>query len=665
MGGTYSEETRIDRGPMNSAPRCSHLTRAPTRAIMTAKDKLVRTGHKTAGSIGVWRTLGRRPPCRVSYTPGKYRFIYVHDVINCALITRRTGNLMPRKIPYAVANYEEIVTGGYHFVDKTRFIRELEQYKIPVFLRPRRFGKSLWCSILECYYDINRADRFKALFGQSDIGLNPTPSRSSQLVLRFDFSKIPVEPELPALKRRFDDECWNSFEIFLAEYRTFLPGTALTPDAGATAQLAALLRAIRVAKAPPVHIIIDEYDNFTNQLLTAQEDELYRNLTTGDSFLRTFYKVIKAGVGDGSVERVFVTGVLPVTMDDLTSGFNIGQVITLEENVLNMMGFTQAEVDHYVDAIFAEHDWPSELRCKVGDDLRTHYNGYRFLPDAAELLYNSTICNFYLNKLVINDGKLPLETIDHNLRVDVNWLRRLARGEAETRALLETLMYEGSLSMDMAMLQSTFNIDRFFDPGFLPLSLYYLGMLTFQDEYTLRFPNLTVKTLFTQYFNEIEGIEVSTGYTEIFRRFQRDHDLKALFDGYWQRYVGQIPAQAFDKLNENFFRTTFFELCTRHLFRHLMFAIEVNHPTGRSDWEAIGRPHTGFADEALILEFKHFTRTESERLGVPGWTEARPADIAQVTGYADDVKHRYPQLTVRRHVVYTVVGEEPRFFALD
>ena len=572
---------------------------------------------------------------------------------------------MARKIPYAVANYEKIVAEDFHFVDKTRFIRELEQYQIPVFLRPRRFGKSLWCSILECYYDINRADRFEELFDQTDIGRNPTPSHNSQLVLRFDFSKIPVETTLSGIQRRFDGECWNSFEIFLAEYGLFLPDATLEPGAGATAQLAALLRAVRVAKAPPVHIIVDEYDNFTNQLLTTRQDDLYRELTTGDSFLRTFYKVIKAGVGDGSVARVFVTGVLPVTMDDLTSGFNIGQVITLKEHVLEMMGFTQAEVDTYVDSIFAEHDWPAENRQRVGDNLLAHYNGYRLLPDATNTLYNSTICNFYLNDLVISNGKLPTETIDHNLRVDINWLRRLAGGDAEIRTLLETLMFEANLPVDMTMLASTFSMARFFDRQFLPLSLYYLGLLTFQDEYTLEFPNLTVKTLFTEHFNELEHIEVSTGYTEMFRQFQRDHDLAALFAGYWQVYVGQIPAQAFDKVNENFFRTTFYELCTRYLSRHFMFAIEVNHPSGRSDWEAIGRPHTPFEDEALLIELKHFAGAEGKRAGVLEWTDPRAEDTAQVTGYAADLKQRYPRLAVRRHVVYTVGHVGFRFFTLD
>ncbi len=263
------------------------------------------------------------------------------------------------------------------------------------------------------------------------------------------------------------------------------------------------------------------------------------------------------------------------------------------------------------------------------------------------------------------DGTLPTETIDHNLRVDLNWLRRLAGSDTETRALLDTLLFEGTLPVDMTMLASTFNMGRFFAPRFLPLSLYYLGMLTFQDEYTLGFPNLTVKTLFTEYYNEIEHIEVSSGYTEMFRQFLKDHDLAALFNGYWQVYLRQIPAQAFDKVNENFIRTTFSELCTRYLSRHLMCAIEVNYPGGRSDWEAIGRPHTTFENQALLIEFKHFPRSEGERFGVLEWAAPRPEEIAQATGYAVDLQRRYPRLTVRRHIVYTVACAGFRFFSLE
>jgi len=572
---------------------------------------------------------------------------------------------MPKRIPYAVANYEKIVDEGFYFVDKTRFIRELEKYEIPVFLRPRRFGKSLWCSVLECYYDINRGKRFEELFGRTDIGREPTPSRNSHMVLRFDFSVVGVKPDLSSLEASFDRACRDALRVFAAENSRHADFSgALHVDSAADA-LRFIIGAAHTGGAPPLHIIIDEYDNFTNQLLTAHQDGLYRKVTTGDSFLRTFYKVIKAGVGEGSVARVFITGVLPITMDDLTSGFNIGQIVTLKEHTLEMMGFTQAEVDTYVGEIFAEHDWPEERCGKVLHDLRVHYNGYRLLPDAAESLYNSTICNFYLSDLVINNGRIPRETIDQNLRVDVNWLRRLTGSDEDARNLIEQLMFDGMLPVDMDMLSSKFNMLQFFEKRFFPLSLYYLGMLTFRDEFSLEFPNLTVKKIFTEYFNEVENIEVSLGYTDMFRQFLGDHDLEALFAGYWKQYIGQIPAQAFDKANENFFRTTFFELCTRYLSRHLMIAIEVNHPRGRSDWEAIGRTGTPFENQAFLIEFKHFPRAEGERLGLVDWGEPKAEDVAQVTGYAEDLKHRYPELAIRRHVLYTAGAAAYRFFALD
>jgi len=571
---------------------------------------------------------------------------------------------MKRRIPYAVANYEKLIREHFYFVDKTRFIHELEKYEIPVFLRPRRFGKSLWCSIMECYYDVNRKDRFGELFGNTDIGRNPTTAHNSHLVMRFDFSKVEVGADYGAIREFFFRECRNSFSRFLSDYADLLDVDLKDVAHEASSALSTLLTEVKNGKRPPVNIIIDEYDNFTNQLLTTHQDALYKELTTGDSFLRTFFKVIKAGVGDGVVARVFITGVLPVTMDDLTSGFNIGQIITLKEHTLDMMGFTQAEVDGYVDEIFNDHGFPDSLKLRVRDDLRIHYNGYRLLPEARETLYNSTICNFYLHALLINEGGIPTETIDDNLRTDINWLRRLCGTDKETRELVETLMLDGELPVDPAMLKSNFNRERFIEKAFFPLSLYYLGMVTFRDRFSLEFPNLTVKKIFTEYFNELEHIEVSMGYTDMFRQFLKDHDWAALFAGYWKQYVGQIPAQAFDKANENLFRTTFYELCTRYLSHYFMFAIEVNHATGRSDWEAIGRAGTVFENKAALIEFKHYPKEKAARLGVMGWTEPPTDGVEQVNAYAADLLRRYPELTITRHVACTVSPADFRFFRL-
>jgi hypothetical protein len=570
---------------------------------------------------------------------------------------------MKRRIPYAVANYEEIVRDQYYFVDKTRFIREIEQYKIPVFLRPRRFGKSLWCSILECYYDINRKERFAELFGNTDIGRNPTPAHNSHMVMRFDFSQVEVKSDITYIERSFNHIAHLAIGECTKAYTWFADFKVSNTQLSASDALAAVLSAVLDSGAPPLNIIIDEYDNFTNQLLTTHQDSLYKELTTGDSFLRTFFKVIKAAVGKGTVARVFVTGVLPVTMDDLTSGFNIGQIITLEPHVLNMMGFTQAEADHYLDEIFADNGWPDALKRRVRDDLRIHYNGYRLLPDAKETLYNSTICNFYLNRLLIDEGRIPTETIDNNLRTDINWLRRLCGTDKATRELVETLMFDGALPVDTAMLSSTFNMQRFVEKPFFPLSLYYLGMLTFRDRFNLEFPNLTVQKIFTEYFNELARVEVSLGYTGMFQQFLKDHDWSALFAGYWEEYVGQIPKQAFDKVNENFFRTTFYELCTRYLSPDFMFAIEVNHATGRSDWEAVGRAGTQFENQAAIIEFKHYPREKAAKLGVESWTAPPAEALEQVNAYAADLRRRYPELSITRHVACTL-STGFRFFSL-
>jgi len=240
----------------------------------------------------------------------------------------------------------------------------------------------------------------------------------------------------------------------------------------------------------------------------------------------------------------------------------------------------------------------------------------------------------------------------------------LCGSDKDTRELVETLMLDGSLPVDTAMLSSTFNRSRFMEKPFFPLSLFYLGMVTFRDDFSLEFPNLTVRKIFAEYFNELEHIEVSLGYTDMFRQFLKDHDWSALFAGYWQQYVGQIPAQAFDKANENFFRTTFYELCTRYLSRYFMFAIEVNHTTGRSDWEAIGRAGTPFENQAAVIEFKHVPKARAAALGVMDWAEPPAEAVEQVEAYAESLLRRYPALTISRHIACSVSATEHRFWTV-
>jgi len=571
---------------------------------------------------------------------------------------------MKRRIPYGIGNYEKIVRDNYFFVDKTSYIHKLEQYETPVFLRPRRFGKSLWCSLLECYYDVNRADRFEELFGHLDIGKNPTPSHNSYMVMRFNFSKVEIKSDVEFINKSFAGVCNRALNTFLATYKHLFDGLAIDPELNAAANLDTILEMVTVLDLPPVYMIIDEYDNFTNQLITSHNDNLYEKLTGRgeDSFFKSFFKVIKSGAESGAIGKTFMTGVLPITIDDMTSGFNIAEIITLRSSTINMLGFTQAEVDKYIAEVFEEYQLDFSRMEEIKSILKNYYNGYRFSLDSEETLYNSTILNHFLKSMLLDDGKLPREFVDSNLRVDVSWLRRLSTHENDTMELLQKLMNDNELLFDIDQLSSKFNMSQFFEKEYYAMSLFYLGMLTVKDRFTVGFPNQTMFKIFTEYYNDTAHLEVSKGYTEYFRQYIKDLDVGALFAGYWETYIGQIPAQAFDKMNENFFRTSFFELCTRYLSYDFTFSIEANHPSGRSDMEILGKYHTEYKDIRQLIEFKYFNKADGKAKGILELTEAFKEDIDQINKYEQDALAEFPNHKTSKHIIYIVSNEGFKYF---
>ena len=340
-----------------------------------------------------------------------------------------------RRIPYGVMNYEELVRECY-FVDNTAYIRELENVETPVFLRPKRFGKSVWCSILAHYYDVNLKDRFQELFGATDIGKDPTPLANSFLVLRFDFSTIELGT-LAEIERNFFALVRRSVEDFAARYAALADWAPALGAENPAMMIDAVRGIVRQNGLPPIYVIIDEYDNFTNELVVSNRDAEYDAICghdnagglPRDSFFKAFFKSFKAGLEEGNVGRTYFTGVLPITLDDLSSGFNVGTVVSLRDSLLGMVGFTQAQVEDYVDRVFADYGFDPSLKCRVLADIKAFHDGYHFLP-GAEPLYNSTTCNWYLFNLVSNGGMPSPLVIDTNVRTDVGWFRRLAGSAA-------------------------------------------------------------------------------------------------------------------------------------------------------------------------------------------------------------------------------------------
>ena len=555
-----------------------------------------------------------------------------------------------RNIPYGVINWATLVRECL-FVDNTAYIRSLENVRTPVFLRPKRFGKSVVCSMLAHYYDIDLKDRFDELFGMTDIGRNPTPLRNSFLVLTFDFSTVQVGT-LAEIERNFWENVKRAVGSFCVKYGKLADWSGIAKAQNPADMIDAVRTVIMDARLPPLYVIIDEYDNFTNELVVSGRDAEYNAVcghdakgdVTRESFFKAFFKSFKAGLADGTVGRTYFTGVLPITLDDLSSGFNVGTVVSLNPDLLNLVGFTQPQVEKYVDDVYAEYGFDRSNRADVLADLKAFYDGYHFLP-GADPLYNSTICNWYLFNFVSYKGKQPPDVIDANVRTDIGWFRRLA--QTETRALEKLCAYiergEGE-DVVRSALSAKFGRAKFFSEEFFPYALYYLGLLTFEDDVTLNIPNLTIRNMFVDYYDELSEApnvdEARRAFGQVVRaHLKSDGSWRDIFDAYWQHYVkARIPAQAFEKMNENFFRTTFTSRCLDWLSTYYSFETEYNSPEGRCDFLAV--PKAGSPKPAMLVEFKYFTNEAAEKGKVLGRDTSDAETVKQALDYRKALAHR-------------------------
>ena len=553
-------------------------------------------------------------------------------------------------IPYAVANYADLRDRGFYYVDKTDYIPRLEAYNAPVFLRPRRFGKSLLVSTLAHYYDRTLAHRFEDLFGGTYIGSHPTPEHNRYMIIRYDFSAMVMADNMEGLEQNFNILNRGPVEIMVTHNRDLFGDFQFSTRENATQMLEEVLAYARAHDLPPVYILIDEYDNFTNQLLTSYNDPLYEKVTTADSFLRTFFKVIKAGIGEGSIRTCFCTGVLPVTMDDLTSGYNIAEILTLESDFINMLGFTHAETEAYLRYVLDKYTGSQERYDEIWQLIVNNYDGYRFSPK-GEKLFNATILTYFLKKFAVNKGEVPEEMIDENLRTDIGWLRRLTLSLENSKAMLDALVIDNGLYYNVADLSSKFNKQKFFDKNFYPVSLFYLGMTTLQNNFRMALPNLTMRSIYMDYYNVLNRIDGGANrYVPTYERFVDERDFESLVRNYFEQYLGQFPAQVFDKINENFIRCSFFELVSRYLSSCYTFAIEQNNSEGRADFEMTGIPGTDYYTDDRLVEFKYYKAKEAEKM--LGLDAPLPEHVEQVHRYAEDTLRHFPNYKVRTYVVY-------------
>ena len=414
------------------------------------------------------------------------------------------------RIPYGEADIRRIRLKGWLYVDKTRFLRRLEEESYAFLIRPRRFGKSLWVSVLDNYYDRTRADEWHAVFDGTDIGRQPTDDRSRYVILRFNFSAF--DDTLETLRERFEGYCGMVIRSALERNADLFPDSAvrriLAPPA-VDGRLGELFQYARDNDIP-LYVLIDEYDNFANTVLAHHGREAYESFTHGGGFYRNFFATLKAGAGEsgGALERLFITGVSPITLDDVTSGFNIGANVSLSPGFNDVLGFSEAEVRDllatYRDGGALNQDADAAL-----DVMREWYNGYRFAEDAGGDLYNTDMVLYYL-KESISTERVPRRLIDVNVRIDYGKLRHLLVMNREAGAhfngnfdLLRHIAGEGGADADVNL---GFPLERLVEPeNFLSL-LYYFGLLSIRGSANgrtrLGIPNQTVRQLLYGYLRD-------------------------------------------------------------------------------------------------------------------------------------------------------------------
>ena len=351
-----------------------------------------------------------------------------------------------RPILYGVADYAEIRRANAWFIDRTAKIRDLEATRYAMFLRPRRFGKSLLASIIEAYYDIACAERFDDLFKGTDIGANPTDERSSYLVLSFDFSA--VEKSLDSAEESFGSHVCGRIDAFARKYADRIgeaSAARIFAAKNSTEKMNVLFDEMK-GTGNGIYVIIDEYDNFTNTILAENGQAAYERLCHGSGFFKQFFGVLKSLTTslDAPLKRLFITGVSPVTMDDVTSGFNIGANISLMPQFADFTGFRHDDLRAIADYYGSRCGFDAD---KAYDAALTWYDNCRFGSADAPQLANTTLVLSFFNYLW-QTGKFPDNMIDANLRTDYAKIRHLVTLDRRLNGnfhVLENLLSGGLL----------------------------------------------------------------------------------------------------------------------------------------------------------------------------------------------------------------------------
>jgi hypothetical protein len=407
-----------------------------------------------------------------------------------------------KKIIYGNSNFRKIkINNDYFYIDKTEFIEKLEKLNedFVIFLRPRRFGKSLFLSTLQYYYDKNSKNEFEKMFHDTYIGKHPTPLKNSFRVLFLEFSGINTDGGMEVIYQGFRDNIQSAIYRYFKDY-------GYDDDIEKLYNIETPLGLIKyffnITKNDKIYLLIDEYDQFANAIL-AHSMKDFLDIVGKGGFVRSFYEVLKTATLSGTVQKMFITGVTPITLDSLSSGFNIVSNISHEESFNALAGFTQSEVkDSLEQSIFSQCKDinKEELLAKV----QKWYNGYLFNIEAQTRVYNSTLVNYFISKYDYKRCKMPKKMLDSNVASDYKAIMKLFNiGDSEQNfQILEELIENNSLT---GMIKDRYDLNQEFTRNDFITLIYSMGFITIKEEAfgeVLEFmiPNYVIKMLYFNYF---------------------------------------------------------------------------------------------------------------------------------------------------------------------
>ena len=536
------------------------------------------------------------------------------------------------KLPYGLSDYEEIITDNYFYVDKTMYLEKLEDVgKRIVYLRPRRFGKTLFTSMMSYYYDVNSKDKFDNLFKNTYIYDNPTVNKNNYYVLKFDFSGMSIRSnDDDSVAFAFMEKIYSGIDKFLIHYNLEYEYDRNLFPAEFLGRFLNFFSSLKLDKK--LYIIIDEYDNFTNTILSRNTD-LFKFILGDDGFIKAFYALIKENTGT-IIDRVFITGVCSVSLDAMTSGFNIATNITNDPWFNAMTALTHEEVKNLIKEI------DSDNQDKIFNEMLVNYDGYKFNGHTQELVFNTTLVMYYLN-YYLRFKKSPDELLDSNIISSYEQIKNII-SLGDYKAIL-TDIYDNRIVT--SQLKQNFDAKLEFNREEIISLLYYFGYLTIKDSsssrtYNFAIPNKVMEQVYGDYYLSIlsdYNINISKAEIDnILLSIRNEGKIDKLCS-----YISNLLKQADNRIYINLLEKDLQLMIYALLFSSNAIDVELEQRS-MDNYIDIMIFKNEYCKYNIMIELKYLKKKESNR-----YDEVYNKAMEQITKYSED----YAKDNLKKYIV--------------